>query len=232
VKSALVLALVGLPLAAQQGARGRIEGRVPAPAVAPVDSIIRVAAAAGLPTEPLVQKALEGGAKKVDAARIVAAVADQAGELAAARALLRRTAPEQPISPAELIAVTNALVRGLAPERVEQIATALPGEPTGPAVHAVADMVGHGFDEDSSVALIVAAARSGVRGLRLLDVATAAVQEVQRGLTRDSALAKVNGELPNVPLPPQPPRATVARARRPAHALPPVVARGRDDRSQ
>jgi len=58
----VALALAGclaLPLAAQS-VRGRLEGRIPSAAIPAVDSLIQLAAQQGLPTEPLVQKALEG----------------------------------------------------------------------------------------------------------------------------------------------------------------------------
>ena len=76
-------------------------------------------------------------------------------------------------------------------------------------------LVGHGFAEDAAVDLIVAAARVGLRGLRLLDVATAAVHELQRGATHGEALALVRRALPDVPSPPKPSPAQVNRARRP-----------------
>jgi hypothetical protein len=85
----------------------------------------------------------------------------------------------------------------------------------GPALHAVADLVGHGFAERASVDLIVEAARQGLRGLRLLDVAAAAVQSLQRGRTPENALATVRDDLPDIPLPPRPAPATVSKARRP-----------------
>ena len=73
------LALLTGPLAAQS-VRVRLEGRVPAAAMAIVDSLVQQATQEDLPTEPLVQKALEGGAKHVSAGRIVAieVVADPA----------------------------------------------------------------------------------------------------------------------------------------------------------
>src|SRR3989449_3475489 len=66
----LVPALLATPLAAQS-VRDRLEGRVPAEAIATIDSLVQVAAQDSLPTEPLVQKALEGGAKHVAAPRVV-----------------------------------------------------------------------------------------------------------------------------------------------------------------
>src|SRR5256885_5699549 len=61
-------ACLALPLPAQS-VRGRLEGRIPSTAIPAVDSLIQFAAQEGLPTEPLIQKALEGGAKHVAAPR-------------------------------------------------------------------------------------------------------------------------------------------------------------------
>lgn len=201
------------PLVAQ-GSFARLAGRVPAPALKAIDSILVVARREGLPTEPLIEKAFEGGAKGVAPDKIVLAVGTSADQLRSARALLREAGETQPTDPAEVMAVAAALSRGLSPELVGQLTAVLPGEPTGPALHAVADLVGHRFDEDSSVDLIVAAAQAGLRGLRFLDVAAAAVQDLQRGQSHAAALAHVRSLLPNVPPPPRPAPATVSKARR------------------
>jgi len=216
---ALVLLAVAAPLGAQAGggsggARARLTGRVPEVAIAPVDSVVRAAEADDLPTEPLVQKALEGAAKHAAPGQIVEAVAAHADQLRQARTLLSRAGGPPPTA-AEITSVAAVMVRGLPPPLAERIVTALPNEPPGPALHAVADLAGHGFAEDAAVDLIVAAARVGLRGLRLLDVATAAVHELQRGATHDSALATVRRALPDVPSPPKPSPAQVNRARRP-----------------
>src|SRR2546427_406643 len=98
---------------------------------------------------------------------------------------------------------------------------AVPQEPGGSALHSVADLAAHGFDPDSSAGLIIDAARQGLRGERLLDVSTAVLHELQRGHSRAEALAVVRRELPNVPAPPKPARASVAGARRPEAGSPP-----------
>src|SRR5437879_12980691 len=85
----LLLALVPSPRAAQS-VRSRLEGRVPTAAVLTVDSLVQVAAREDLPTEPLVQKALEGGANHVSAGRIGAAALEMLYQLRDARALLVR----------------------------------------------------------------------------------------------------------------------------------------------
>jgi hypothetical protein len=219
VKPSLVLMLAaGMgfppPSGAAQSPRARLTGRIPAAAIAPVDSVVRLAAADGVPTDGLVEKALEGGAKQASSEQIVAAVAQVATQLRQARTLLLRSGATAPVQPAEVVAVAAALVRGLPAPLVQRLVAVLPGEPTGPALDAVAEMVGHGFAQDSAVDLVVDAVRQGLRGLRLLDVATASVHELQRGRSHTLALADVRRRLPNVPTTPTPPPAAVTRARR------------------
>ena len=211
---ALWIALAA-PLAAQS-VRARLEGRVPAASIPVIDSLVRVAAHENLPTDPLVQKAIEGGAKRVSGERIVKAVVLNLDQLRAAQALLQRAGDKPPATPAEVVTVVAARKRGLAESQVERVVATLPDEPRGSALHAIADLLAHHFDPDSATDLILEAVRKGLRGVRLLDVSSAAVQELQRGRTRAEALALVRQVLPNVPAPPPPARATVLHARRPA----------------
>jgi len=74
---------MALPLMAQD-VGARLDGRVPPDVRRAVQDIAADAAAHGLPTEPLVQKAIEGGAKRVPAERLIAAVRALAARLAGA----------------------------------------------------------------------------------------------------------------------------------------------------
>ncbi len=208
------LALLTGPLAAQS-VRVRLEGRVPAAAMAIVDSLVQQATQENLPTEPLVQKALEGGAKHVSVERIVAAVQLRLVQMRDARTLLVRAGHGPPFTAAEVMAVSGTLKRGVPGPVVERLVVALPNESRGSALHAEADLVAHGFDPDSSAGLLVEATRRSLRGGRLLDVSAAVLHELQRGHTRPEALALVRLQLPNVPPAPKPPKASVAGARRP-----------------
>jgi len=67
-----------------QDAGARLDGRVPPEVRRAIQDIAADAAARGLPTEPLVQKAIEGGAKRVPAERLIAAVRALAARLAEA----------------------------------------------------------------------------------------------------------------------------------------------------
>jgi len=223
MKRWVVLALaafLALPLAAQS-VRGRLEGRIPSAAIPAVDSLIQFASQEGLPTDPLIQKALEGGAKHVPGPRIVAAVQVSLGQLRDARDLLVRAGDQPPVLPAEMTTVAWALRRGLAAPLVERVVAALARPPRAAAMHAVADLVAHRFDPDSAAQLIIEAVHDGVPRERLLEVSTAALQQVQRGHTRAEALAIVRGQLPNLPASARPPRGNVAGARRLASPAPP-----------
>jgi hypothetical protein len=215
MRLSFTLVLLAGPLAGQS-VQGRLEGRIPSAAIPAVDSLVHVALQEGLPTEPLVQKALEGGAKQVTGPRIVAAVQVSLGQLRDARELLLRDGDPAPVLPSEVTTVAWALRRGLPAPVVERVVAALPHPPRAAALHAIADLVAHRFDPDSAAGLIIEAIHDGLQRERLLDVSTAALHEVQRGHTRSEAMAIVRQALPNVPGPPKPTRGAVAGARRPA----------------
>jgi len=207
VRLALALGLAAAPLAAQSGnGASRLAGRVPAAALPAIDSIIATAVAESLPTEPLVQKALEGGAKHVPADRLVSGVRRGLLQLRAARLIVARAVPGQTPPEGHVAAVSAALARGLPAPIVERLLTVAPNESPGPALHAAADLIAHRFDPDSAADLLVDAHNKGLRDGRLLDVAVAADHELQRGggRTPSEALAHVRAMLPNVPVPRRP----------------------------
>jgi hypothetical protein len=208
-KLGLTLVLVTSPallMAQNGGGTSRLAGRVPAAALPAIDSMIATAAAESLPTEPLVQKALEGSAKNIPANRLVNGVRRGLEQLRQARAIVTHAVPGQAPPEGHVAAVAAALARGLSGPIVERLLTVAPNEPPGPALHAVADLVAHHFDPDSAADLLVEAHNKGLRGVRLLDVAVAADHELQRpgGRTTSEALAHVRSILPNVPIPRRP----------------------------
>src|SRR2546428_9607276 len=102
-------ALLAAPPAAAQQVDPRLE-RLDAAARPVVAALIDSARAASLPTEPLVQRALEGATKGAPEDVIVAAVRRLAVDLGRAREALGSTA-----SPAELNAGAAALRAGASP---------------------------------------------------------------------------------------------------------------------
>lgn len=217
-RSACLALLMFAPavLGAQSPGTTRLAGRVPAEAIPAIDSLIATAVAESLPSEPLVQKALEGGAKGIPADRLVNGVRRGLLQLREARVLVARAVPGQSQREGHVAAVAAALARGLPPSIAERMLTMAPEEPPAPALHAAADLVAHGFTPDAAADLLVEAHNQGLHGERLLDVATAADQELQRGrgTTPSEALARVRSMLPNVPAPKTPTAVTRRGTRR------------------
>jgi len=213
----MILVPLLLSLAFQQP-DGRLEGHVPAAALPGIQAAIAKAVQDSLPTEPLIEKALEGGAKGASADLIVSAVNTEAGRLRGARDLLRHAGAPAPYSARELVSVSIALARGVPEPVVTRVVSAVKDSLPGFALHAVADLQARGFQPDSSADLIIAAVGAGMSAHRLLDVAAAAEREVQRGSTRPQALARIKSILPAVPPQPLPPGAMqgAVRPRKPA----------------
>ena len=89
--------LVALPRAVTaQDVAARLDGRVPPEVRQAVVKIMADAVARGLPVEPLVEKAIEGGAKGVPADRVVAAVRALAGRLGEAMGALHEAGVPAP----------------------------------------------------------------------------------------------------------------------------------------
>src|SRR5204863_7260904 len=125
----LALALVArpAPVIAQSGnGTTRLAGRVPAAALPAIDSIIATAAAESLPTEPLVQKALEGGAKNIPADRLVNGVRRGLLQLRQARVIVSHAVPGQSPSEGHVADVAAALSRGLSEPIVERLLSVAP----------------------------------------------------------------------------------------------------------
>ncbi|HLZ46784.1 MAG TPA: hypothetical protein VKQ05_14005 [Gemmatimonadales bacterium] len=88
----MIASLVALPLtllSLQQGIAQRLAGRVSPNVAAAVEGTGTAASARGLPVDPLIQKAIEGGAKGIADDRVIAAVNLVVSHLDTAAAALR-----------------------------------------------------------------------------------------------------------------------------------------------
>jgi hypothetical protein len=153
---ALMVALALLPFAALDVAHAqepRLAGRLPDAERAQVERILNDARAAGLPAEALIDRALEGAAKRAPANLIVAAVARLQEELRSAREAFGQAA-----SAAELAAGASALRAGARPEDLARLRALRPGQPLTMAVAVLADLVAAGVPADTSVAAVLALA--------------------------------------------------------------------------
>ena len=170
-----------LPLLAAMLVAGRAAGQQTDPRLERLDATTRAAVAALvdsagralLPTEPLVQRALEGATKRASGELIVAAVRRFAVELGHARDALGSTA-----SPAELSAGAAALHAGASPTVLARLRQAR-REPLTMPLAVLADLVASGVPVDSAAAAVLALAA------RARD---ADLVEFRRAVERDIAL--------------------------------------------
>jgi hypothetical protein len=143
--------LAGATTARAQEAR--LVGKLPDAARAQIQNILEAARSAGLPTEPLVDRALEGAVKRAPVDRIIAAVARLRDELGTAR-----VAFGEPAQPAELIAGASALRAGAAPDDLMRLRTLRPAQSLTIAAGVLADLVAAGVPADTGIAAVLALA--------------------------------------------------------------------------
>lgn len=192
-RAALCLFLsLAAPLAAQQTVRDRLAGRVPPEVIAAVEAATAQAAVEGLPTEPLVQKALEGAAKGIAADRVIAAVEQLATRLAVAGMAVRvgpEVAAPPPTAPT-IEAGTFALTAGLNEAEVHRVAAAAPSETErGPALRAAATLAALGVPGRETVDLVVAALQAGQPPAELLTLPQQVQGRMAQGQTPAQAAA-------------------------------------------
>lgn len=176
---AAVLAV--MPLSAQQ--RSELEtlrAGMSATAYAQLNAELRGARERGLPTEPLVSKALEGTAKQIPGERIVLAVRQTAERLGSAQVLLRGSVPP---TVTELTAVADAMQRGVPEDAIRK----LTADPQGRAsialsAHAIADLLGHGVPLAVGVEVVGAWRGNGADPSRLKEIPAAVERLVRQGV--------------------------------------------------
>jgi hypothetical protein len=149
---ALLLALPGV--AAAQDAR--LAERLDRETAASVQQVVDSARRAGLPTEPLVQKALEGRTLGASGDRIVAAVEALQGQLGRARDALGGSASE-----AELTAAAGALRAGLPPTALRRLQSLRSGRPLVVPIAVLTDLVAEGVPADQATRSVLDLARDG-----------------------------------------------------------------------
>lgn len=101
---------------ALSGVDQRLVNRFPASVAVRLDALVDSAASVGLPTEPLVLRALEGGAKGVPADRIQTSLSRLLGSLGRARDALGANT-----SASDLTTAASALQTGLEPTRLVEL---------------------------------------------------------------------------------------------------------------
>ena len=150
---AIVTMLAAGSLSQASAQEPRLAGRLTDAARTQVDGILVAARTAGLPTEPLVDRALEGAVKGASPERIVAAVNRLFEELRVARLAFGDGA-----SPAELTAAASALRAGATRADLARLKQLRPRQPLTIPTGVLADLVAAGVAADTGIAAVLALA--------------------------------------------------------------------------
>jgi hypothetical protein len=182
--------ILAAPLQAQDS---RLAARLaPGPSRA-VQQLVDSASGAGLPTEPLIRKALEGQSKGADSTRIVAAVQNLLTHLGTARRLFGPTAPEP-----ELVAGAAALRAGATQENLARLAALRPGDRLTVPLSVLADLLASGVPGPQAYTSVYDMASQGASDAAFLQLRT----RLTGGDGRHSpALPPPAERPPNAPLP-------------------------------
>lgn len=150
----------------------RLVRRLDTAALAEVTPVLDSARAAGLPLEPLVDRALEGASKSASGTRIAAAVRKLAADLSAARQALGGGAA------AELEAGASALRAGVSADALARLRDARSRELLTVPLAVLADLVARGVPADSAAAFV----------LTIVNATDEQLVAFQRNVERDIAL--------------------------------------------
>lgn len=157
MRASLLFAVIAAALAASpwraDAQEPRFAGRLSPAARTAVEAILDTAQQTGLPIEPLVDRALEGAAKRAADDRIVAAVRRLAGDLGAARDALGSG-----VSDAEITAAASALRAGARATDLAALRARRPDRPVTVAAAVLTDLVALGVPPDSATAAVLAMA--------------------------------------------------------------------------
>ena len=174
----MVLALVAARVDAQDPRLARLDRRVQAEVSALIDS----ARSLGIPAEPVVDKALEGAAKRAPSERIIRVVRARFGELVAARGALGSGPMD-----AEVIAAADALHAGASAEVITTLRTRRPGVPLTIPLAVLADLIARGVPADTASSAVLALA-----GTPATDAQFAALRSDIEQDIANAILVKVN----------------------------------------
>jgi len=177
-----VLGCACLLLVAPAIARGteaeeaRLHARL-SPELAPqVIEVVRTAESQGLPTGPIVARALEGASRQANAAAILEAVRREASGLAAARRALGPNA-----SATELDAGAGALMAGVSEDSLANLKKARPNGSLVIPLIVLSDFVARGVPVNDASNTVLAATRAGAADPALLRMRERTNERILRG---------------------------------------------------
>lgn len=169
----VALALTISSVASAQTRDARL-GRLDATTAATVQAIVDSATVAGIPAEPIVDKALQAAAMNRTPAQTLHAVRLRVAELRAAHAALA------PATAAEITAGADAMRSGASAHTLSELRRARPSMELTVPIGVLADLIGRGVAADTAAALMLQLASMDMRDKELT--------EFRRMVDRDIAL--------------------------------------------
>lgn len=155
----------------------RLQERLGEEATERMREIVQRAEQRGVPSGPLLDKALEGAAKGVPAERVTAALSAYAGRLGRGAELLGSEA-----SSSEVVAAADALSRGVSGEAVREVARAAPSGGRAIPLVVLGDLAEAGVPVERAVGVVREALERGHAGEALLEVPARVRRMVRQGV--------------------------------------------------
>ncbi len=192
----------------------RLARRLDPQTLGAVEALIDSARTAGIPTEPLADRALEWALKKRTAEQIIGSVRKRAAQLGAAKAALF------PASDGEILAGADALGWGVPESTLAELRRVRSGSELTIPISVLADLIGRGVAVDTASAVVIALARTAMRDTDMIKFRQTVERDIALGslpaaatatraeaagdnLTNAGAQAPSNGtpRAPNIPSP-------------------------------
>jgi hypothetical protein len=183
-RAAALAVMLGASVQRVAAQDARLASQLDAETQARVTAVVDRARTAGLPTEPLVDKALEGARKHAPNARIVDAVTSLAARLDSSRAAIGRSSTD-----AELVAAASALQAGVGIGVLAQLRQERTGKSLAIPLVVLSDLVTRGVPHDTASALILLVAREGLGDETLLAIQRDVQRDVRDGAHPATAAA-------------------------------------------
>lgn len=165
--------------------RARLDARLDARTRAAVERVVDSAYLAGIPAEPLVDKALEGASKRAPGEVIVRAVRTLALALGTAR---QQLGPQS--LPSELTAGAAAVRAGVDAEALRTLRQDRPGQPLTVSLGVLADLVASGVSADAATRTVLSLTKAGLVDEQLVAFRRDVERDIGIGAPPATALAR------------------------------------------
>jgi hypothetical protein len=161
-----------------------LAGRFPAVTETALRTLIDSARAEGLPTEPLVQRALEGVSRGAEPSRVLLAVRGLLGRLSVARTTLGASATE-----AELVAAASTLYLGVTPDTLAQLRKRHARSSLALPLVVLADMIQQGVPRSDAAGIILSLSDAGIADESYRSLRQAVLLDIRSGVPPATAAA-------------------------------------------